>query len=237
MREESRRHGVNPVRTVVGLLVVALGVLFLAENLGYAEAERWLDVFWPVALATIGLAILLRPRPGGRAWGFVWLAAAAVVLADQRGWLEVGFWDLFFPLALVLIGGRIVWRAVIGQRRGSRPHRFEAGEDTVRSFALLSGNEVRVTSSSFRGGELGAVMGGVKVDLAQAGLAEEGAEIDVLAMWGGIEIVVPETWSVESRVVPLLGAYEDKTRPRSVEGGRRLVVTGTVVMGGIEVKN
>lgn len=237
MPEESRAHQVHPVRTVVGLLVVTLGVLFLAENLGYAEARVWLEVFWPAALATIGLAILLRPRPEGRAWGFVWLAAAGVVLANQRGWLDVDFWDLFFPLALVLVGGRIVWRAVAGQGRGRRRHRFEAGEDTVRSFALLSGNEVRVTSPNFRGGEIGAVMGGAKVDLTQAGLAEGGAELDVLAMWGGIEIVVPESWSVESRVVPLLGAYEDKSRPRSVEGDRRLVVTGTVVMGGVEVKN
>lgn len=237
MREESPRQGVNPVRTVVGLLVVSLGLLFLLENLGYAAAEAWLDIFWPAALATIGLAILVRPRPEGRLWGLVWFGAACVVLASQRGWIEVGFWDLFFPLALVVIGGRIAWRALDGRPRLSRRSPTVEGEGAVRSFAFLSGNEVRITSPEFRGGELGAVMGGVKVDFTRAELAEEGAEIDLMAMWGGIEIVVPESWAVESRVVPLLGAYEDKTRPSSVGDRRRLLLTGTVVMGGIEVKN
>lgn len=237
MPDRAARHGVNPVRTVVGLLVVALGLLFLAENLGFGEAGVWLDVFWPAALATIGLAILLRPRPEGRIWGLVWIGAAGIVLASQRGWIEVDFWDLFLPLALVVIGGRIAWRALSGRPRRSGRSAVVDGEGSVRSFALLSGNEVRVTSAEFRGGELGAIMGGVKADFTGAELAEEGAEVDLLAMWGGIEIVVPESWAVESRVVPLLGAYEDKTRPTAIEDRRRLLLTGTVVMGGIEVKN
>ena len=32
-------------------------------------------------------------------------------------------------------------------------------------------------------------------------------------MWGGIEIRVPENWTVSSRIVPLMAGVEDKTRP------------------------
>jgi hypothetical protein len=37
--------------------------------------------------------------------------------------------------------------------------------------------------------------------------------------------------------MPLMGAYEDKTRPSSAAVTRRLVVRGVVVMGGVEIKN
>ena len=55
-------------------------------------------------------------------------------------------------------------------------------------------------------------------------------------MWGGIEIRVPPDWTVISRVDPILGGYEDKTTPPK-DDSKRFVVRGSVVMGGIEVKN
>ena len=39
------------------------------------------------------------------------------------------------------------------------------------------------------------------------------------------------------RVVPLLGGYEDKTRPPKGAAAHTLVVRGFAIMGGIEVKN
>jgi hypothetical protein len=56
-------------------------------------------------------------------------------------------------------------------------------------------------------------------------------------MWGGIEIRVPEAWSVSGRVVPILGGFEDKTRPAQGATAHRLVVRGFAIMGGIEIKN
>jgi predicted membrane protein len=79
-------------------------------------------------------------------------------------------------------------------------------------------------------------MGGCEIDLRQAQINGEAA-IDVFAMWGGIEIRVPEDWTVISRVTPLMGGFEDKTRPLQGAGTHRLVVRGFILMAGVEVKN
>ena len=79
-------------------------------------------------------------------------------------------------------------------------------------------------------------MGGCEIDLRQASIDGE-AVIDVFALWGGIEIRVPEDWTVVSRVMPILGGVEDKTRPPQTAAGKRLVVRGFVVMAGVEMKN
>ncbi len=56
-------------------------------------------------------------------------------------------------------------------------------------------------------------------------------------MWGGIELRVPEDWTVELRGTPLLAGFVDKTRQPSVPTEKRLVIRGVALMGGVEIKN
>ena len=90
--------------------------------------------------------------------------------------------------------------------------------------------------AAFRGGELTAFMGGCDIDLRQAAIHGE-AVIDVFAMWGGIDIRVPDDWRVIGRVTPIMGGFEDKTRPPRGAAAHTLVIRGFVLMGGVEVKN
>jgi predicted membrane protein len=79
-------------------------------------------------------------------------------------------------------------------------------------------------------------MGGCEIDLRNAQINGEAA-IDVFAMWGGIEIRVPENWTVIGRVTPLMGGFEDHTRAPQAASAHRLIVRGMVIMGGVEIKN
>jgi predicted membrane protein len=101
----------------------------------------------------------------------------------------------------------------------------------------MSGCELRPVSRPFRGADLNAVMGGVKLDLTDARMEGESAVIDVFAFWGGVEIYVPPDWSVTSRMTTLLGGFIDKRRPTSVVPTKTLILRGMIVMSGIEVKN
>ena len=82
-----------------------------------------------------------------------------------------------------------------------------------------------------------AILGGSKLDLRQAVIKGEEAILDVFAMWGGIEIIVPRTWGVVVHGTPILGAFEDKSEQPREQGSPRLIVRGTAIMGGVEIKN
>lgn len=107
----------------------------------------------------------------------------------------------------------------------------------VRSFAMLSGHELRPVSRPFRGADLSAVMGGIKLDLTSARMEGDTAVIEVFAFWGGVEIFVPPDWTVTSDVTTLLAGFIDKRRPTSVVPTKHLVVKGVIVMAGVEIKN
>ena len=112
-------------------------------------------------------------------------------------------------------------------------------DDWVRGFVAFGGFERRIASPQFQGGDIGAFCGGWELDLSKAKLGPgREARIDVFAWWGGGEIRIPEEWNVVVQVVPVLAGTSDKTRhpvPGTETG--TLVVTGTVVMGGVEIKN
>ncbi len=107
---------------------------------------------------------------------------------------------------------------------------------TMSAMAILGGVSRGNNSRAFRRADLLAIMGGCEIDLRQAAINGE-AVIDVFAMWGGIEIRVPEDWTVVSRIVPLMGGIVDKTRPTQGASAHRLVLRGCAFMGGIEIKN
>jgi predicted membrane protein len=220
-------------KLVVGLFIIMLGVVFTLDNLGLVEGDRILR-FWPVGLILLGAAVLANARaePGYVAGGF-WLVLGIGLLLNELDLLDVDFGALW-PLVLVAAGGYLVWQAMTGRTR--QPRAEERAAERLNAVAVMGGVARSSGVSDFRGGELTAIMGGCEIDLRKASIASGPATIDTFALWGGIEIKVPPDWTVEGKVFPIMGAFEDKTRPPD-DVSKRLVIRGLVLMGGIEVKN
>ena len=222
------RSAVTP-QLVLGLFVILLGVLFTADNLGYLEVEQFFE-WWPLLFIAFGLIKVTQSRgSGGRGLGVLFILLGAAILVDNLYWTRFNVWDLW-PVVLVFAGGHLVWQTL----RGSPPEIDEEGQ-FVRAAAVLGGVERTPTTQEFRGGELTAIMGGVSLDLRQASIFGE-AEINTFALCGGIEIKVPENWTVVVQGFPLLGGFGDKTKvPEEVD--QRLIVKGLALMGGVEITN
>jgi predicted membrane protein len=217
----------------VGLIVIVVGVVMTLDNLEMIDAAKYLR-FWPLALVVLGLLKIWHSREGvgGAFGGFVFVVAGAWLLLEQTALVRVSFWDMW-PALLVAFGVFLVWQGM------SAPRRRGPGGDSnalVSAMAVLGGVSRGNNSAAFRGGELTAVMGGCELDLRHAAIDGE-AVLDLFALWGGIEIRVPEDWTVISRVTPVLGGVDDKTRPPQAAARHRLVLRGFIVMAGVEIKN
>jgi hypothetical protein len=246
----------NSARIVMGLVVIAVGVLFTLDKLGYVRAGDFSE-YWPVILIAIGLARIVQPRgTHGRGFGVFLLVLGSWFLLSNLDVVEYRVWD-YWPVLLVLFGAMMIWRAIAGPPwRGIPRHVRSAapggegplpvagsgasGGDTnatVSAVALLGGVKRRCVSQDFRGGDLTAVMGGCELDLRQASIKEGQAVLDTFAFWGGVEIRVPDDWTVVVQGTPILGAFEDTTVHTGEPGKKVLVIKGAAVMGGVEVKN
>ena len=220
------------VQVVLGLVIAILGVLFTLDNLNVLRARDFLQ-FWPIVFVAIGLAQIAQSRNSGRLWsGSIWIGIGVLMLANRLGLSPNIF--TYWPLLLVIGGGRIFWRAF----HASAPQNPLAGtEANITVTAILGGFERKIASSAFERVELTAFMGGGKLDLHEAALAPGGAVIDVFSVMGGFEIVVPQSWPVDVQVTPFMGGCDDKTMPHPGVAGPRLVIRGFVMMGGLVIKN
>ena len=230
VRRSGRRSRIALGPLLPGLVLTAVGLAFLLDNLGLVDSWTILR-FWPVILLALGLRNLADARDRGSAVSGTLLAAAgALLLLNSLNLIDVDLWDLW-PLVLVAVGVRALIN-VMSDTKGLS----EASESEEAAAAFLGAVERRNRSADFRGGSASAFMGGVDLDLREADIAVERAVIHVFAMMGGVEIRVPEEWTVEVRVTSLMGGVEDKTRGPAA-GNKRLVLKGTVFMGGIEIRN
>ena len=223
-------------RLLFGLVLLTLGVLFTLDNLNLMESEHIIQ-WWPAILLVVGLCKLLGIGTSRHlVWGTMFTVFGGLMLGDALGQWDFEFWN-FWPLLLIFVGGSLLLRGLSRKPpgEGAGPH-IDAGND-LRSFAFMSGVTRKITATEFRGGELSAVMGGVELDLRNARLGPTGvAMVEVFVWWGGIDIQVPEGWTVANEGLAIMGAVEDSTKVPG-DGKQVLVIRGLVVMGGVEIKN
>jgi hypothetical protein len=197
----------------------------------------------------IGVKVIL-PQPGPdspRRWipAVLLVGTGVVILLDNLNILSIGevlkFWPvLLIALGLLLLIDRTVWH--IGMGGSDYDDRSGASADggRIRESAVFGGGKRHITSQDLTGGKIDAVFGGYSVDLREASMQGDSAVIVVNAVFGGTELRIPETWSAVVEGQGVFGAFADNTRqpdPSRTPNPKRLIVRGSAVFGGVEIKN
>lgn len=234
---------------IVGGLFIVVGTLLLLDRFGLVEARHMLS-YWPAVLLAFGLVALLTRGRDGVVPGSVMTVAGAVLLSNRLGWTEFGLRDLW-PAILILVGILVLVNS-LRARRPSEPldesGPGDAGNvlkaDFLNDGAFFGGVEKKVESQNFRGGDVNAIFGGVVVNLRHARITRKGpAILNANAIFGGVELHVPEDWRVVIEATAILGGFADtrrfvESRDDLIPDDRpQLIVRGMALFGGVDIKN
>jgi len=115
--------------------------------------------------------------------------------------------------------------------------RDDPGADEVTLAAIFEPLQFRSTAQHFRGGTVECWFGGGILDLREATLDPAGATLRVRAVFGGGQIVVPDDWQVETRVVGFGGITDTRPRIDRSPTAPRLVIEGVVLFGGFGISS
>ncbi len=218
---------------VIGLGLVILGGLFLLDNFYviYFDVPYW--VFrWQSILIIIGLIMLANSENK---------SAGTVLIA-----IGLFFWfPKLWPLLLVGIGFYILYKrrepaALNDDRTTDNSSGRGSLNDFINDTSIFGGGKKMINSDNFKGGNITAVFGGSEIDLYECKLAKGNNVLDVFAMFGGNDILMPADWNVRIEVIPIFGGFSDKRRkdPNQVpDPERKLIIKGLVIFGGGNIKS
>jgi predicted membrane protein len=242
-KQSNRSH----IWTGLFLLLVG-GALILRMN--NPEIPSWI-VSWQMLLIALGVFLGLKHRFHGPAWFVLILIGGFFLYADLNPEVEARKYIL--PVVLITIGMFIIFRPSAWKNRrrcyprkpdgpGGEETPLQAGEsitdDYVDTTAIFGGAKKNIISKNFRGGDLVNIFGGTELDLTRADFSGL-AEIELTTIFGGTKLIVPSNWNVRSEAVTLFGGLEDKRNMSNAaeDPAKTLVLKGTVIFGGIELKS
>lgn len=104
--------------------------------------------------------------------------------------------------------------------------------------AIFGGVDRHIGSSDFHGAQCTAIFGGCKIDLRDAEMQGREAVLNTYAIFGGVEIRVPENWEVVNHGMAIFGGVSDQRRqpPRGPDT-KTLILDGAAIFGGVSVKD
>jgi predicted membrane protein len=221
-------------RIFSGLLIILIGVLFLLGNLGKLDIGEVFSTYWPLILVFIGLWHLIVHEFRRAGFGVILLLIGGFFLLVNLDIITGRIWIYFWPLLIIAAGLWLIFKPRFKLFQEKAP---EIKEKDLDAFIIFSGIKRRFNTPEFRGGKATALFGGVDLDFTQAGLADNKASIELTAIFGGIEVLVPNDWEVVVDSSSIFGGVEDKRKAAPpAETKATLFVRATAIFGGIEIK-
>lgn len=235
-----KKHKENTYSGVVGVVLILLGALFLANNFDLIPYEVSYYFFnWKGILLVIGLIMVCSTS--NKSPGMILISIGTFFITSsilrQEFEIYIRLRDFFWPGVFIVVGIFLMQKERFTQRKkaSDRP------TDYLHNTNIMGGGEIRLHSDQFKGGRVTAIFGGSNYDMTGSTLAEGSHTIDLFVLFGGFTLVVPSDWDVHQKVTPLFGGVSDLRKSMLSSEGKKtsgkLIIKGLTIFGGVELKN
>lgn len=217
-----------------GAVLIALGVIWVLNSTNVIDINLFFNGWWTLfIIVPCAIGVVTDKDKFGNIAG---LCLGVILLLSCRGIFKFSYiWKLFVPVVIVLIGIKIIISNVISGKYGDEVKRIKAESNSGKGgAAVFSGSQLNFTGEKFSYTHLEAVFGGVECDLRGA-IIEDDCVIDAKALFGGIDIYVPENLNVKLCSNSVFGGVSDDRDRKPQENCHTLYVNATAVFGGIEI--
>ncbi|MFN3872284.1 MAG: LiaF transmembrane domain-containing protein [Ignavibacterium sp.] len=222
-------------RMWLGGAFIVLGFLFFLNSMDIIDFSISRIIFsWPFFFLVIGVFITLNTNKkllGGilSGLGAIFLIPRIFPDVDYNG--TIVFAILFIALGLYII---------LNKKETEKIKFDQERKDILEDVSIFGGGSKFITSENFKGGNITAVFGGSEINLKGCKLAEGTNVIDVLCVFGGTTLIVPQDWNIILNVTPIFGGFSNKLikDPNAIpDTSKTLIIKGLVVFGGGEIKS
>lgn len=239
-------------RIAGGLILVTVGAVLLLRNMDF-DMPNWLFT-WPMILILVGIYTGFKHNFRNNSWLII--TAVGGFFLVNKFIPALGLEPFFWPLVIMGLGIIFIIRPTRNWLNPSAESNKWESKTTaspgdpinitnvdssnflfIRS--VFSGVNRNLLSKNFQGGNVSAIFGGAEIDLSQADFNGR-AELKFNVVFGGVELVIPPHWAVQNEIDGIFHGLDDKRSfnpSASINPDKVLVLKGSVVFGGIEIRS
>jgi predicted membrane protein len=149
--------------------------------------------------------------------------------------LNISIMKFVFALILIVIGLKVILGKEGTHFSNFGSSRSTSNENFINEVNVFSSANKVIKSEDFKGGKITMIFSGGKIDLSQVKTSKNEIEMEVVAMFGGAQLIVPRGWKVNSQGTSIFGGYDTK-----IEGDGHEVtlnLKGVAIFGGVKITN
>lgn len=222
-------------RILWGFVLVAIGVIIVLNVFEITNFDIFFDGWWTLfIIVPCFIGLFADHEKTGNIIGL--LIGVFLLLCCQDVMSFDLFWKLAIPAIIIIIGLKMILGGFIGNKSYKIVKELEADGKTLKNgYAAFSGTKLNYDNEVFESAELTAVFGGVRCDLTNA-IIEKDCVINASAVFGGIDIIVPNDVNIKTSSTSLFGGISDKKHQNSKDNAVTIYVNGTCMFGGVDIK-
>ncbi len=216
--------------TLIGIVIIIVGGLFLARNFGFFPGEYLALIFRWQTFALIGGAIIYFTSNNKSVGLTIFIVGILGVLPD------------IWPIIFIALGGYIIYK-----NRNSHSEiddatftEYKTENQTITDTSIFGGGKKTFQIDNFAGGNVTAIFGGSEINMIDSTLADGTSKLEVLFLFGGSSIIIPREWNVSIQTISIFGGFKDKRviqHNQEVGSDKQLIITGIILFGGGDLKN
>lgn len=222
----------NITKIFWGFAFVAIGVIIGTNSFGLTNINIFFDGWWTLFIIIPCLIGLFNAQEDkvhniiGLAIGIFLLLAAQDVISFYM------VAKLIIPMILIGIGLSLIFNNTI---KSNVTKKVKEGRKKDQEVIVATFSEQKVIEEEkFSNGHLEAIFGSVYLDLRKAKLEKE-STISASAIFGGIEIILPENVKVVVKRTAIFGGVQNKVLS-SNEATKTIYIESFALFGGIDLK-
>ncbi len=233
--KEKQEVIMNKVKKILwGVVLIIFGVLLILDITEVLPVNFFFDGWWTLIIVVpcaIGL-ITDRHKIGN----LIGLMIGVALMLAARGIISYGtLGKLIIPALIIVIGVFVICRAIGKKEAREVAKKLRDNKAPLQDYsATFSSQEANYSGEVFSGASLNAVFGSVKLDLRGA-VINDGAVIKASAVFGGINILLPDDVNVKVSSSSVFGGVSTKKRDKQA-GAPTLYISASGVFGGCDIK-
>lgn len=218
-----------------GLVFIVIGIIVGINALGIANINIFFNGWWTLfIIIPCFIGLFKDTEKTGCIIGV--LIGIALLLGCQNIIDFDILWELMFPSILVIIGLSLIFKDTIHTKINHEIKKINKNQNESNDYTATFGSQnVNFNNEEFMGADLNAIFGGVKCDLRKA-IIKKDVVINAGAIFGGIEIFVPDNVTVKIKSTPIFGGVSNKINNESKTKSPVIYVNSVAVFGGVEIK-